>query len=722
MIDFFCTKLTIRLPNFIILFLLGNIVNSSQQGCHAFSSSSCSGSFRRRRLRTWTTPSKTVIANPWVHHHHRHGMSSGRVCVNSNNDNMISIDAVAQKRYTHLIAIPLEDCREICVALESVQRAITYNCPSLEDACISTAQARLPLLYVDALNNEEEHSSEILHKLVKETIDNNNQRNETAFMMKFKGLEIDGSKNEVLYCVGKSDDEGVTTKRLQSIVYTLRNKIEALGYRTMLPPDQPQIQSTFNEHMDSTSTDEQQQQWRPRIPFMRLPREAIIDDANSYPTDLNDTADEELEVEWRTPEEGGNGISPILWYKWWNDEFTEEEGDGIKLREVAIYSRRSSSSSSSSYSLLDDLSEEQFRTFLPGGNNNNVVQEASKANLSFSLSSKIEEEEEPTISFMADSLQSSSTNFFTISTDFDSDLDTTLDINYTTAAVLDVDYDDDCDSVPIATSAEVEINGRLNLQRPTLFQRDNSTPDTEVLYNTYNEEDDTRSAEFKMKKPWPKEPLINKYNRMQGIKAEALKEAMQKKDPLPPYPSNEYFIGPWRVVSFPIDSNYANPDSLAVFESHNSDNMILRVDGSVAGGPFLDSKTKQKAAGGSWKMFQAEYIGPQEGMVKNNEKIIKTRMRIVLLIPPLKKEELVMEGEVTRITMPSSLISRPKETPEGGDEEDQDSLLHCGGEAWIREISTGRRTKLGVFSVVKLRTFDPSELHISVPPTRRGLQ
>ena len=77
-------------------------------------------------------------------------------------------------------------------------------------------------------------------------------------------------------------------------------------------------------------------------------------------------------------------------------------------------------------------------------------------------------------------------------------------------------------------------------------------------------------------------------------------------------------------------------------------------------------------------MFQAEYIGPQEGMVKNNEKIIKTRMRIVLLIPPLKKEELVMEGEVTRITMPSSLISRPKETPEIGDEEDQDSLLHCG--------------------------------------------
>jgi hypothetical protein len=72
--------------------------------------------------------------------------------------------------------------------------------------------------------------------------------------MNFQGLEIDGVKNQVLYCVGKSDQDRYTTQKLQSIVYTLRNKLEALGYRTMLPPNKPQIKSSFNVHINSKTT------------------------------------------------------------------------------------------------------------------------------------------------------------------------------------------------------------------------------------------------------------------------------------------------------------------------------------------------------------------------------------------------------------------------------------------------------------------------------------
>jgi len=717
--DIFWTSIISQFHICIIFFplflLISNHLSFSHYFCHAFSStSSSSGGFTSRR-QFWigsTEQSQTLLPNPWTYDHHHvdlHLRSTG----DSNNIGSSSIP----RTYTHLIAIPLVDCREICVALESVQRAITFNCPSLGNACISTTQARLPLLYVDASTNEDGKSNEILHHLVQETIQIDS-KNEVVlpYLMKFQGLEIDGIKNEVLYCVGKSDDDGYTTQRLQSIVYTLRNKLEALGYRTMLPPDKPQIKSTFNVHINSNTTRDEtgQQEWRPRIPFMRLPMEEL---SNS---------DQETEEEWRSPEDGGNGISPILWYKWWDDEFTEKDGEGIRLNEVALYCRSTISTSESS---VDNLSENEFptpskkfRSVLPGGYmNDNGYEVDYDSNPSNHLLTNLQEESE-----------SSKKKYFTISTDFDSDIDTTLDINYTTAAILNVDDDAFDDTPKVISSAnmnQMALEDRTHVESQILSQDALQASNTEILYNTCNEEDDTRSAEFKVKKPWPKEPLINKYNRMQGVKAEAIKEAMQNKEPLPPYPCNEYFIGPWRVVSFPLDTNYANPDSLTQFESHNSDNLILRVDGSVAGGPFLDSKTKQKAAGGTWKMFQAEYIGPPQGGTvpsTSSEKIIRTRMRIVLLVPPLKKEELVMEGEVTRITMPTSLLSRPINAKEGGgnddvEEEEQDGLLHCGGEAWVREIATGRRKKLGLFTVVKLRTLDPGELHISVPPARKGL-
>ena len=441
----------------------------------------------------------------------------------------------------------------------------------------------------------------------------------------------------------------------------------------MLPPDMPQIKSSFNQQVN----DNEPHQWRPRIPFMRLPLKLLEEDSS----DDND------EFVWRTPEDGGNGISPILWYKWWDDEFTEKEGNGERLREIAIYSRIPSSNSSI------DLSEEAFplmtfKTPLPveydGGEDL-----AGAPSLSATLQ-RSEEHEQIIILTKPDDLA--------------------YDYN-TSTDILDIEY----------TNYMVNKKGITRDVEPTARQDNPTRTSTSLEDSSMNNDlngDDTRSAEAKMKKPWPKEPLINKYHKIQGIKAETIKAATQK-FPIPPYPSKEYFVGAWRMVSFPVDSNYANPDSVAdITNNIHSDNLILRVDGAVAGGPLLDSRTKQKAAGGSWKVFEAEYIGRREN--QDNSTIIRTRMRIVLLIPPQKTEELVMEGEVTRIAMPAvdllgSVIERPQL-------QQQDSLLHCGGEAWIREISTGRRKKLGQFSVVKLSPNDPEQLHFSVPPPRRGLE
>lgn len=718
--DIFCTDVISQFRIYFIVFplilLSSSPLSDSHYFCDAFSRASVNCGFTSRQLWIGTDQSQPLLPVSRVYYHHHRDLLRLR----STDGRMLDFVSSTPRTYTHLIAIPLVDCREICVALESVQRAITFKCPSLGNACISTTQTRLPLLYVDASTTiKDDNSNELLHHIVQETIQNTSTNEALPFLMKFQGLEIDGVKNEVLYCVGKSDDDGYTTQRLQSIVYTLQNKLEALGYGTMLPPDNPQIKSTFNVHINNRNTttdDNRQQEWRPRIPFMRLPLE---EKSNS----LASIDYESEEEEYRSPEDGGNGISPILWYKWWDDEFTEKDGEGIRLSEVALYCRKAFTALESS--VVENLSENEFptpsktfRSFLPGGfKNDNGYEIDYDTNPSNHLPTSLDEknENEPSVG-----------NYFTITADFDSDIDTILDINYTTATIPK--GDNNTIVISSATNVnEVKSKDRIPMDLERLSQSTLNPSNTEILHNTCNEEDDTRSAEFKVRKPWPKEPLINKYNRMQGVKAEAIKEKMQNKEPLPPYPCNEYFIGPWRVVSFPLDTNYANPDSLTQMESRNSDNFILRVDGSVAGGPFLDSKTKQKAAGGTWKMFQAEYIGPQGETAPSTskEKIIRTRMRIVLLIPPLKEEELVMEGEVTRIIMPTSLLSRPVNAKEGDGnddiEEEEDGLLHCGGEAWIREIATGRRKKLGLFTVVKLRTLDPSELHISVPPTRKGL-
>jgi len=103
---------------------------------------------------------------------------------------------------------------------------------------------------------------------------------------------------------------------------------------------------------------------------------------------------------------------------------------------------------------------------------------------------------------------------------------------------------------------------------------------------------------------------------------------------LGPFPTREHFIGFWEVLTAP--TGFPPDDDGG--DGSKSENLVLRVDGTTAGGPILDPQTSQKAAGGTWKVI-----------LDDNNKTAQLRIRLV--IPPKKDRILVMEGEATKRSM-----------------------------------------------------------------------
>ena len=173
---------------------------------------------------------------------------------------------------------------------------------------------------------------------------------------------------------------------------------------------------------------------------------------------------------------------------------------------------------------------------------------------------------------------------------------------------------------------------------------------------------------------------------------------------LPPFPSREHLIGFWRVVSSPTGFEVEESDS------SRSDNIIMRVDGTVAGGPILDKETRQKASGGTWRL--------------TGDTADTARMRIRLVIPPKKERILVMEGKLERVSMSSDLQMAKATFGIPALEEraaraatDMEDILYCGGMVSIEDAVTGRnRKEIGKFSLMKLNTStDPSQFTITIP-------
>jgi len=613
------------------------------------------------------------------------------------------------EKYTHMIGIPLEENRDLLLELESVQRAVLYNCPLLIHSCIVPVVTRMPLIYVDTVmstggaSGNRDDVSVILQQIVLEVVnkyvrvkDSSPSKEEyesegmgginkdgiKPVMMNFTGLELDGEDCEVLHVIGSIDCDG--TKLVRKVLLEIQARIERQGWKTMLPPDNPQEKKQVNIH----------EGWRPRVPFMRLPS----DFKENLPPLPNG------EEEWtRSPEDGGNGISPIFWYRWWDDEFTE--GDGIRLREIAIYSRSGPWGLSEKAFYLPSM-----KVKLPDGNEALLMSEAkdkeyAEARLKDQLGEEGAAMEIELDKQIADAKEQHA-----------SELEANISENY---------------DVSLQNAKETRWNEE-NIQNgastiysaPDSFQprkagdpivRTISTPSyaQEIIENN------GENAAVPEKKNLENIDLdrdegIIRIRQMLSQKPKLAVDSKQKKKatPLPAYPSDEYFLGVWRLVSSP------NMEQLESILPDSSDNIILRVDGGVAGGPVLNQRDNQKAAGGNWRMFQARWAGG--GDMPEME---QTRLRIRLIIPPEKNEVLVMEGEVTRVMMPrassSFSLNIALEDQEKMNNEENDFFLHCNGEVWVQDIEgTGKRRKLGLFSAMKLETPEQGTIRYTVPPPK----
>jgi len=235
--------------------------------------------------------------------------------------------------YTHMIGVPMSNCHQLQIELESVQKGILYNCPKLGTSCIIPSRSRMPLLYINAAGSEDDEVTEELEKIVNEVVakqfysslkeykeedDNDtnysgaNKDGYSPLTMTFRNLQIDGKKHEVLYTVASDDDNDNGLTKFQSLIADLEIAIQSKkGWKTTWP-SYDQVQGKEAKAMFDGK------KYVPRIPIMRLPSNFAY------------TADDD---QWDV-DEGSDGISPMLWYKWKDDVL----GKHVRLPEIGIYS------------------------------------------------------------------------------------------------------------------------------------------------------------------------------------------------------------------------------------------------------------------------------------------------------------------------------------------------------------------------------------------------
>jgi hypothetical protein len=178
-------------------------------------------------------------------------------------------------------------------------------------------------------------------------------------------------------------------------------------------------------------------------------------------------------------------------------------------------------------------------------------------------------------------------------------------------------------------------------------------------------------------------------------------------------------VGFWRVVRSPTGFDVEEGDS------SRSDNLILRVDGTTAGGPILNTETRQKASAGTWRLMLSN--DPEDGGDNDGPKPANLRIRLV--IPPQKQRILVMQGKLERVSMsgtdlpmaPRGTFGIPalEERASRGNavEQDMEDLVYCSGSVFMEDAVTGlNRDEIGTFTLQKLFTpTDPAQYTITIP-------
>jgi hypothetical protein len=618
--------------------------------------------------------------------------------------------------YTHLIALPVDACHELLLELESVQRAVLYNCPVLVHACITQAITRLPLLYVQTDTDASFRASGVLRDMVQDAVKKHiystveikqkddaeddteaepteveikrddgmpdlsgeNDDGIKPLMMTFQSLEIDGARNEVLHTVADITDECAI--RLQQMVGDLRERIHReTGWKTALPNDDKAGNGEF----------------RPRIPFMRLPAnwEKYLEAESSK------DGEEKQDIMLLTSDQGGNGISPILWCQWDEDVYGT-----ARMREVAVYKRRKG------YDGLDEqafyLPEQTVR--LPDGNAALAKEEARHQ--------QYQEQRMAEAETLAneESRKASSQKSEPVSDD-DSLLVKTRD---RLEALYQSSAAEEMKTVPPTEQEAVDVgyseeDGELDVDPASKPPEDPEALDdwtrqriSKAISSRARVQSQEELAKPKAKPPIDENPIFNKYK--EGTLVSEAERIAYVED-LPALPSREHCTGFWRVISSPTGFDVEESDS------GRSDNLVCRVDGTIAGGPILDQETRQKASGGTWRVTGDTWDSAE--------------LRIRLVIPPTKNRILVMEGKLKKVSLTSDLpmasstfgIPQLEEKAAQAAEEVED-LLFCGGSVWIEDAVTGNnREEIGKFSLQKLHTpTDPTQYTITVPKPVRN--
>ena len=629
-----------------------------------------------------------------------------------------SLSSENLEKATHLIAIPMDTCHELLLELESVQRAILYHCPILTDACIPGAATRLPLLYVAASNVKATQVTRLLSQIVNELVQKHVFQEKIAgaeeaegsegviddeslnadgcrpLTMTFQSLEIDGANNNVLNTVGRPGDDG--TAKLGILVRDLKTSVEALGWEAAYPPDP--------NRLSSSGPDE----FRPRVPFMELPREF---DANLSALKDKRAEINEEDFEFLTSSQGGNGISPIFWCQWWDDVL----GRNIRLKEVGVYPRNLIGSILSS-----DLGHSSFympfeTIALPDGN---PAMLQTEQNFQKYQNERMGLEEQKSHEGL--SVDTDNSNF-----DPDSLMAKTFDRHerlYNIFGGRDNESgskEKDADEIFITSdgglggTAKTKGGAEYNETTGHLSGGPQKKTSSDDFMDSWMQDRIRQTIESqeseRARKPVKKDvPPIEENPVFQAYKEGTLvpkNPAQTFKKDLGAYPSRNHFVGFWKVVSsptgFPVEES----------TSESSENLVLRIDGTTAGGPILDQEKRQKAAGGTWKILKGD-----GGEVK---------LRIRLLIPPHKDRVLEMIGRVNRISAGSELpvASRAFGVPhleamaKKAAGEDVEDFMMCGGEVYLEDAVTKKnREQIGEFCLTKIHgSKSPGEYTITIP-------
>ena len=579
--------------------------------------------------------------------------------------------------YDHfMIAIPM-DVRinsELLLELESIQRAIIFHCPLTVHSCLSTlssATLRVPLLYLSIPPSRASSSSgrqQIMPTLVNivQAAMQKVPALDPLLQLPCHSLEIEGGTIHVAH-------------EVLSVRFGGNATLEE-PWHHVVQELQQSLQHLFPEAVVRTPMDPL------RMPFMRLPPDWNDFLREQYrqlhgSDDFHDTTDDSMLL--LTADQGGNGISPIHWEQYANDQFSQQ-----RFSSLAIYSHLPPSVRMVESNV--EWTERQFpaiSALIPLGEAT-TTPTPQEAQFAAYQEQRVVEAEAIWKKEVQENAQRFQTNRpasrgGSLLEPLDSSANSNEDFNSNEHDVTN-NFDQSQRKIP----PSFQDTRRIVASRARVIQE--RLDETKVL-----------------KKPQDRNPIFEQYRNKTLVPSDESTTAALTID-LPVFPSRECCVGVWRMIRSPTGFDVQDGDD------NTSDNLILRVDGHIAGGPILDPSCGQKAAGGEWTYSSSDRW-----------------LRVRFLIPPLKQRVLVMEGRLELLSMKPALplagntfgIPELESLSFSASSEVMDDRIICSGSVWMEDVGGyPGRDDVGTFTMIKsLPPLDMSQISITIPKNVRNI-